>query len=134
MKSLRLARLLASLLLSWLATSTAFAAHHRLSPELKEKVALAETHGENQKADAQFVDVIIQFKPGARLDDHIARLVNAGGEHKNRLDLIHGSLFRVPVSLLSKLAQDPDVAYISPDREIKKHSKLDFIMDATNTT
>jgi len=134
MKSLRSARLLASLLLFWLGTSTAFAAHHHLSPELNERVARAETDSENQKADAQFVDVIIQFKPGAQLDDHIARLVNAGGKHKNRLDLINGGLFRVPASLLSTLAEDPDVAYISPDREIKKHSKLDFIMDATDTT
>ncbi len=127
-------RVLAALLLGLLATTPAFARHRKLSPELNEKVANLEANPPSQSANGPMVDVIIQFKPGAILTHGISRVIAAGGQHKSRLDVINGSLFKVPASLLPTLAADPDVAYISPDRKTITHGKIDFIMDATDTT
>src|SRR5439155_14465028 len=56
-----------------------------------------------------------------------------GGTHRNTFDVIHGGLFRVPVDLLPILAQDPDVVYISPDRQTFQLSPYDYMLDSTVT-
>lgn len=125
--------LLAVALVVILGSTTAFAAHRKLSPELNDKLGNLGTNVPGQQPNG-LIDVIIQFKPGTKLDNGITKVTGAGGQHKSRLDVINGSLFSVPVSLLSTLAEDPNVTYISPNRQTIKMGKMDFIMDATNTT
>jgi serine protease AprX len=124
---------LAAALVVFLGTTTAFAAHHKLSPELNDKLGNLGSNVAGQQPNG-LVDVIIQFKPGTKLDSGITKVTGGGGQHKSRLDVINGSLFSVPVGLLSKLAEDPDVIYISPNRQTIKMGKIDKILDATNTT
>src|SRR5262245_19319476 len=122
-----------ALLLGLAASSAAWGAHHRLSPELNDKVASLNSNPPVQSGQDSQVDVIIRFRPGAKLTDGITRVTGAGGTHKSRLDVINGSLFHVPASLLPKLADDPDVVYISLDRKTIKLSPDDYILDTTST-
>ena len=64
------------------------------------------------------VDVIVQYKNDAT-DDRIERVVRRGGRLKARLSAIRGAAFRTPASMLSDLENDPDVAYVSPDYEVR---------------
>jgi serine protease AprX len=125
---------LCALFVAVLATATAWAGHRKLSPELNDRLASLKTNPPAPLASDPLVEVIIQFRPGAKLTDGIKKVTGAGGLHKSRLDVINGGLFHVPASMLSTLADDPDVTYISADRKTIKLGKLDFIMDATNTT
>src|SRR5262249_20160725 len=52
----------------------------------------------------------------------------------NNLDIINGSVFRLPAGLLPQLEQDPDIAYVSPDRNTIHLSQEDFVLDATQTS
>src|SRR6266566_4384498 len=63
------------------------------------------------------VDVIVQFNqvPAAA---HHQKVQNKGGVLKTKLDFIKGAHYSVPVESLDALADDPDVAYISPDRRL----------------
>jgi serine protease AprX len=117
-----------------LGSTSAFAAHRKLSSELNDKLANPATNLPGAAGNGSYVDVIIQFRPGAKLDSGITKVTGVGGQHKSRLDVINGSLFRVPVGLLATLAEDPDVTYISPDRKTIKLGRVDKILDATNTT
>src|SRR5215469_525361 len=124
---------LCSLFIALLASTTAWAGHRKLSPELNDKLASLEANSPVQTAADPLVEVIIQFRPGAKLADGIQKVLDAGGAHKSHLDIINGGLFHVPASQLSTLANDPDVAYISSDRQTIKLSPYDYILDATNT-
>src|SRR5215469_441476 len=91
--------------------------------------AFAEHHG--KIADDEFpvqrdgtVDVIIQFNQ-TPTDAHHQKVQNKGGVLKTKLDSIKGAHYSVPVESLNALADDPDVTYISPDRQ------LDGLMDNT---
>src|SRR5712691_2699138 len=64
------------------------------------------------------VDVIIQFNQ-TPIDAHHQKVQNKGGVLKTKLDVIKGAHYSVPVESLDALADDPDVAYISPDRPLK---------------
>src|SRR3989475_11271174 len=64
------------------------------------------------------VDVIIQFNQ-TPTDAHHQRVQNKGGVLKTKLDFINGAHYSVPVESLDALADDPDVAYISPDRPVR---------------
>src|SRR5262249_4731561 len=70
---------------------------------------------------------------GAKLDQGIVRIAGIGGQHKNRLEIINGGLFRVPAGMLPALANDPDITYISPDRQTIQLSPKDFVLDTTST-
>src|SRR5207245_11072585 len=63
------------------------------------------------------VDVIIQFKQ-APTDAQHAKVQAKGGVLKTKLDVIKGAHYSVPVESLESLADDSDVAYISPDRAV----------------
>src|SRR5262245_51807199 len=133
----RLARLAATALLALLGTGNASAKHRKLATELTDQVvehqALQSQTSQAQAASGPLVDVIIQFRPGAKLDQGILRVTGAGGQHRNRLEIINGGVFRVPADLLPALADDPEVTYISPDRKNIKLSPDDFILDSTST-
>src|SRR6266571_2195780 len=63
------------------------------------------------------VDVIIQFNQTPTAAHH-QKVQNKGGVLKTKLDFIKGAHYSVPVESLDALADDPDVAYISPDRRL----------------
>lgn len=109
------------LLVAVFLTSSGFAGEKKLAPEL----------GRPSQQSNGLVDVIIQFRPGTTLQDKVTKMLALGAQHKNGFDLIHGGLFRIPASLLPVLAQDPDIAYVSPDRPVKRTSPEDYILDAT---
>jgi serine protease AprX len=74
--------------------------------------------------DAQAeIDVIVQFAapPGPEQQDKVN---HRGGKFKADLHLINAAAYTIPASALADLADDPDVVYISPDREVG--AMLDF--------
>src|SRR6266851_428927 len=91
---------------------------HKLSNDLD---ALKGRH------DGATVDVIIQFNQ-TPTDAHHQKVQNKGGVLKTNLDFIKGAHYSVPVESLDALADDPDVAYISPDREVS--GSLDYVTSA----
>ena len=72
------------------------------------------------------VDVIIQFadKPVAR---HFNKVNAQGGLLKRNLSSIRGGHFNVSRKGLATLVNDPDIAYISPDRTIEMKSTDHYI-------
>src|SRR5216683_7250877 len=77
--------------------------------------------------DGATVDVIIQFNQ-TPTDAHHQKVQSKGGVLKTKLDFINGAHYSVPVESLDALADDPDVAYISPDREVS--GSLDYVTSA----
>src|SRR5229473_1055524 len=75
------------------------------------------------------VDVIIQFNQ-TPTDAHHQKVQNKGGVLKTKLDFIKGAHYSVPVESLDALADDPDVAYISPNRPVR--GSLDHVVTAVN--
>src|SRR6266567_453765 len=93
---------------------------HKLSKDLD---ALKGSHS------GATVDVIIQFNQ-TPTDAHHQKVQNKGGVLKTKLDFIKGAHYSVPVESLDALADDPDVAYISPDRRLS--GSLDNTAAAVN--
>jgi len=81
------------------------------------------------------VDVIIQFNQ-TPTDAHHQKVQDKGGVLKTKLDVIKGAHYSVPVDSLSALEDDPDVAYISPNRPLSGSStstlKLDYTPETVN--
>src|SRR6266571_612724 len=79
------------------------------------------------------VDVIIQFNQ-TPTDAHHQKVQNKGGVLKTKLDFIKGAHYSVPVGSLDALADDPDVAYISPNRPLSgtSTSTLDYAAESVN--
>jgi len=77
------------------------------------------------------VDVIIQFNQ-APTDVHHQKVHSKGGVLKSKMDLIKGAHYSVPVGSLDALADDPDVAYISPNRPLSGTSTLDYGAESVN--
>src|SRR5690349_20661321 len=75
------------------------------------------------------VDVIIQFNQTPTAAHH-QKVQNKGGVLKTKLDFIKGAHYTVPVEALDALADDPDVAYISPNRPVR--GSLDHVVSAVN--
>ena len=75
------------------------------------------------------VDVIIQFNQTPTAAHH-QKVQNKGGVLKTKLDFIKAAHYSVPVDALDSLAEDPDVAYISPDRKVT--GSLDHVVAAVN--
>jgi serine protease AprX len=74
--------------------------------------------GANRPAGANnMVTVIVQFRqmPG---DAPLKTMQLGGAAIKSKLHTIRAVTMRVPVSMLAKLANDPNVAYITPDRPV----------------
>lgn len=117
-------RILLAFLTCLLAAGISFAdgEKHKLSKDLEQP-----TGGSN----ATTVDVIIQFKqtPG---DTQHAKVLAKGGALKTKLDAIKGAHYSVPAGSLPALANDPDVAYISPNRPLSSTSTLDYTPETVN--
>src|SRR5881394_2169710 len=79
------------------------------------------------------VDVIIQFNQ-APTEAHHQKVHNKGGVLKTKLDVIKGAHYSVPVESLLALADDPDVAHISPNRPLSgtSTSTLDYTPESVN--
>src|SRR5712691_4215654 len=105
------ARLALLTLITLLAAGLSFADgnKHKLSTDLD---ALKGGH------NGARVDVIIQFNE-TPTEAHHQKVQNQGGVLKTKLDFIKGAHYSVPVESLDALADDPDVAYISPDRPVR---------------
>ena len=88
--------------------NTCFADEHKLAAELKGQ----------QTTTA--VNVIVQYKvhPGSK---HLNSLTQHGGASNASLDAINGLAVSLPANQLKDLANDPDVAYISPDRPVQRY-------------
>jgi serine protease AprX len=69
----------------------------------------------------KLVDVIVQYKmtPQTR---HYAKMAGRGAWTKARLHSINSAAFKIPASALAELEADPDVAFVSPDRQVKQTS------------
>ena len=76
-----------------------------------------ELQGYNVPAE---LDVIIQYKQTPTSADH-QRVIGKGGIHRNTFNSIRAGLYHVPASAVRELANDPNVAYISPDRTVHAH-------------
>jgi len=113
-------RLALLLLLVLLAAGLSFAdgKGHKISKDLE---AL------DGSAQGSTVDVIIQFTKAPTGTQH-ANVQSKGGVLKKNLDIIKGAHYSVPVEALASLADDPDVAYISPDRQVQ--GSLDYVTSA----
>src|SRR5258708_40300715 len=75
------------------------------------------------------VDVIIQFNQ-TPTDAHHQKVQNKGGALQTKLDFIKAAHYSVPFEALDALADDPDVAYISPNRPVR--GSLDHVVTAVN--
>jgi serine protease AprX len=112
----RIALLLLSALL---AAGTSFAdSKHKLSKDLQ--ALEGSSHGST-------VDVIIQFNE-APTDAQHAKVQARGGVIKTKLDAIKGAHYSIPAESLSALAEDPDVAYVTPNRTVT--GSLDYVTSA----
>src|SRR5215472_3998889 len=69
------------------------------------------------------VDVIVQFNAPPTEQYH-QKVTKKGGTLKSTLDVVKAGHYSLPASALAALASDPDVTYISPDREV--HGMLDY--------
>ena len=87
--------------------TSAWGNDHKLSPDLKGP----------HSADA--VDVIVQYKI-APAQKHRDRIAAHGGLVKQHLHAVKGLLATVPASRLRELSNDPEVAYVSPDRPVTR--------------
>src|SRR5882762_11333542 len=83
--------------------------------------------------DGATVDVIIQFNQTPTSAYH-EKVQSNGGVLKTNLDVIKGAHYSVPVESLQNLADDPDVAYISPNRPLRgtATSTLDYTRETVN--
>src|SRR5690242_1643363 len=64
------------------------------------------------------LDVIIQYKVPPTDANH-QRVAKAGGALRDRLNVIAAAHYSIPRSALATLSDDPDVAFITPNRALK---------------
>ncbi|MES1257250.1 MAG: S8 family serine peptidase, partial [Acidobacteriota bacterium] len=74
------------------------------------------------------VEVIVQYKV-VPTEAHRQKVAKFGGKLHDRMDQIRGAHYTIPRSELQTLADDPDVAYISPNRPLQ--AMFDDITDST---
>jgi len=94
------------LLLVTLLPVAAFASKSKLSPDLR--------------YSNDDVDVIVQYKVAPQQKHH-ATIAKHGGQVIGSLDLVQGLVAHLPKNKLATLANDADVAYISPNRRVANH-------------
>jgi serine protease AprX len=95
-------------------------AQSKLSPELQ--------HAKSGKP----VNVIVQFTSDPT-ERHIAKVTGKGAALKHKLSVIHGAAFTsLPAQALAQLAQDLEVAYITPDRPVQGATNLDYAPETVN--
>jgi serine protease AprX len=111
-------------LITLLAAASSFAdgKKHKLSKDLEEL---------KNRSSGTTVDVIIQFSQ-VPTDAQHGKVQAKGGVLKTKLDVVKGAHYSVPVESLQTLADDPDVAYISPNRPLSGTSTLDYTPETVN--
>ncbi len=73
----------------------------------------------HQRVDANgMVTVIVQHRQMPS-DAHLKSMQGRGATIKSKFHTIHAVMMRVPVSMLAELAKDPNVKYVTPDRNQK---------------
>src|ERR1700693_4270380 len=82
---------------------------NRVSPELA-RLSDAVQHGNIKN---QTIQVIVQFKEKPN-QSHIPKMSKMGGRNLQKLNLVKGGVFNIPLSALATLANDSDVMYVSP--------------------
>ena len=65
------------------------------------------------------VKVIVQYLDGPTDENHQV-VTNQGGSHIADLNVVKAAVYSVPAGALSQIAQNPNIAYISPDRQIRR--------------
>lgn len=85
---------------------------HGLSRDLARFVQL------NAGSSTRTMDVIVQFKnsPSTAV---MSRMSQLGATNRRNLGAFHAGVFRANSRVLQRLAMDPEVAYISPDRSLR---------------
>src|ERR1700722_16348754 len=63
------------------------------------------------------IDVIVQFSV-VPTSEHYQRMADRGAVVKTRLHGIRAAAFRLPASAIAKLESDPDIVYVTPDRQV----------------
>lgn len=63
------------------------------------------------------LDVIVQFKQAPRAA-HIAKINDHGGFVRTNLSIVNALHASMPTNEIKRLARDPEVVYISPDRQL----------------
>ena len=63
------------------------------------------------------LDVIVQFV-GQQSETPKGRITGLGGRFRSELGAIRGASYNLPIAALNALREDPDILYISPDREV----------------
>ena len=88
-----------------LGTGVAFARHPKVAHDLEGKPA------------STTVDIIVQFNsvPGALIHQKVSA---KGGILKKDLRGLKAAAYSISAGMLESLANDPDIAYISPDRSV----------------
>src|ERR1700757_4972369 len=66
---------------------------------------------------SETIPVIIQDR-SEPATEHISRVDAVGGKVAKQLHSVHGLVAHVPQSMLERLASDPNVLYVSPDRPV----------------
>src|SRR2546422_970413 len=105
-KRLQMSSIRCTLLYVTALATVAVAAH----PKIADDLGPAKSDGS--------VDVIIQFQH-APTESHHSKVRRHGGEVKSTLHLFNAAAYSVPADSLNDLAGDPEVAYISPDRDLQ---------------
>src|SRR5271165_1245341 len=94
-------------------SSSASAGDRKLSADLE------------QRSTDETVDVIVQYRETPTAEAHY-RVVGRGGVLKHELGVIKARHYSLPARVLAELAEDPNVAYITPDRQVKAHLDYGF--------
>jgi serine protease AprX len=81
------------------------------------------------KKSSNPIAVIVQFNR-VPSEAHHQMVRNKGGQLKTELPIVKGGAYSLPASELENLATDPDVTYITPDRQVR--ASLDYAGTATN--
>lgn len=109
----------------FLAAGSSFAAHPKIAADLI-------TNSRDKT-----VDVIVQYKH-APTPAHDAKVRSLGGVHKHGFEMIRSGHYSMPAAKLQALADDPEVEFIHPDREVTGTAfagKVDYRwMTATGTS
>ena len=100
------------------------------SPKISEDLADAKAGSNLAGGEARSnVNVIIQFTQAPTAQHH-QKVLSRGGKLKRELSVVKSGAYSLPGSALADLAADPDVVYISPDREV--NGALDNTAAAVN--
>src|SRR5690242_12368100 len=71
-----------------------------------------------ESATGTMRDVIVQFRHAPNTADH-QKVHSRGGALRHEWPAMRAAAYAMPAEAVSSLAADPDVAYVSPDREVK---------------